>query len=55
MSIGLPLDMRFYEADPLKMGLHKRIDRTDPYYAAISDGWSEALKLAFQSLPPFEP
>jgi len=53
LSVGLPLDLQLYEADSLKLGIHKRIERTDPYYTAISDGWSEALKLAFQSLPSF--
>lgn len=55
LSVGLPLDLQLYEADSLKSGIQKRIERTDPYYTAISEGWSEALKLAFQSLPPFEP
>ncbi|GAB1581793.1 peptidase [Phyllobacterium phragmitis] len=55
LSVGLPLDLQLYEADSLKLGTHKRIERTDPYYTAVSDGWSEALKRAFQSLPPFEP
>lgn len=54
LSVGLPLDMQFYAADSLKLGFEKRIERNDPYYEAISDGWSQALKLAFQSLPSFE-
>ncbi|MBA8902139.1 putative proteasome-type protease [Phyllobacterium sp. P30BS-XVII] len=54
LSVGLPLDMQFYEADSLKLGFEKRIERNDPYYEAISEGWSQALKLAFQSLPTFK-
>lgn len=54
LSVGLPLDLQFYDADSLKKGLERRLDRTDSYYQSISDGWSEALKLAFQSLPTFE-
>ncbi|MBB3234153.1 putative proteasome-type protease [Phyllobacterium endophyticum] len=54
LSVGLPLDLQFYESDSLKLGFEKRIERHDPYYEIVSEGWSQALKLAFQSLPPFE-
>ncbi len=53
LSVGLPLDMTFYERDALQVGLRKRIGVDDPYYRTISDGWSNALKVAFQSLPDF--
>ncbi len=53
LSVGLPLDLQFYEAASLKRGVELRIDRDNPYYRTISDGWSDALKSAFQSLPPF--
>jgi putative proteasome-type protease len=53
LSVGLPLDLQFYEAGSLKRGYEKRIDRDDPYYRTISDGWSDALKSAFHSLPAF--
>ena len=49
----LPLDLFFYEKDSLKPGLKKRIGQDDPYYRTISDGWSNALKNAFKSLPDF--
>jgi putative proteasome-type protease len=54
LSVGLPLDMLFYESDALKVGMKKRIGADDPYYRAISEGWSDALKAAFQSLPDFK-
>ncbi|MDW6023103.1 proteasome-type protease [Mesorhizobium sp. BAC0120] len=53
LSVGLPIDLFFYEKDTLKPGLKKRIDRDDPYYRTISEGWSDALKNAFKSLPDF--
>jgi putative proteasome-type protease len=53
LSVGLPLDMAFYDRDTFKLGLKKRIDRDDPYYRSISEGWSSALKTAFASLPSF--
>lgn len=54
LSVGLPLDLQTYVIDTYKQGLQKRIDRNDPYYLTISEGWGEALKRAFQSLPAFE-
>ncbi len=53
LSVGLPLDLQFYESGSLKKGLERRIGGDDPYYRTISEGWSDALKSAFNSLPPF--
>ncbi len=53
LSVGLPLDLLLYENDALAVKLKKRIALDDPYYRTITDGWSNALKLAFKSLPDF--
>lgn len=53
LSVGLPLDLLFYERDTYKVALKKRIGHDDPYYRTVSDGWSNALKLAFKSIPDF--
>ena len=53
LSVGLPLDMLFYERDSYDVTLQKRVTSDDPYYRMISDGWSDALKSAFRSLPDF--
>ncbi|TIU16319.1 MAG: peptidase, partial [Mesorhizobium sp.] len=53
LSVGLPLDLLFYEKDAFKVSLKKRIAQDDQYYRTISDGWSNALKTAFASLPDF--
>jgi putative proteasome-type protease len=53
LSVGLPLDMLFYEKDTFRVRLKKRIGQDDPYYRTVSDGWSNALKEAFKSLPDF--
>lgn len=53
LSVGLPLDLIFYEKDSYRIALKKRIAQDDPYYRTISDGWSNALKAAFKSLPDF--
>lgn len=53
LSVGLPLDLLFYQKDAFKVELKKRIGHDDPYYRRISEGWSDALKAAFASLPDF--
>lgn len=53
LSVGMPFDMQFYDKDSLQVGTQRRIDRDDPYYRAISEGWSSALKNAFASLPAY--
>ena len=54
LSVGLPLDLLCYPADSFKVGHQKRIEQDDPCFRAISDGWSQALRSAFKSLPDFE-
>ncbi|KAB0681883.1 peptidase [Aureimonas leprariae] len=54
LSVGLPIDMQFYEAGHLTAGYRHRFDHRDAYYRQVSEGWSEALKTAFDRLPPFE-
>ena len=53
LSVGLPLDLVFYERDSFRISLQKRIGVDDAYYRTISEGWSNALKTAFKSLPDF--
>ena len=54
LSVGLPLDLAFYERDTFRIGYRSRITQDDPYYREISDGWSDALRTAFKSLPDFK-
>lgn len=53
LSVGLPLDMLFYEKESLRVSFQKRITGDDPYYRSVSAGWSSALKAAFKDLPDF--
>jgi putative proteasome-type protease len=53
LSVGLPLDLLYYEKDSFKVGVQKRVAQDDPYYRTVSDGWSNALKDVFRSLPDF--
>lgn len=51
LGVGLPLDMVIYEAGSLSLPPQRRIRADDAYFRTISEGWGEALKLAFVSLP----
>ncbi len=54
LSVGLPFDLQVYEADSFKEGTCRRIEEFDPVYQAISQGWGDALKNAFQMLPAYK-
>lgn len=53
LSVGPPFDLHIYGSDSLQEGQYRRISGDDPYFQAVSQGWGEALRRAFQSLPPF--
>ncbi|MBQ1204104.1 MAG: peptidase [Loktanella sp.] len=54
LSVGLPFDLQIYEKDSLTAGRILRIDEDDSIYQAISSGWGDALKEAFQHLPSYK-
>lgn len=54
LSVGLPFDLQVYEADSFDAGMSRRIEDSDPVYQAISEGWGDALKDAFQLLPAYK-
>lgn len=51
LGVGCPLDLLVYEEGSFELNPIQRIHAEDPYFRSISDGWGEALKLAFDSLP----
>lgn len=53
LSVGLPLDMLVLERDRFEPAHARRITAADPYFRAISEGWADALKHAFNSLPDY--
>ena len=53
LSVGLPLDYMVYETGSFRPAHQGRIQADDTYYQTISSGWGEALRKAFDSLPPF--
>jgi len=52
LSVGFPLDLVIYHKDEMKVGTKIRIDEQDPYFQDLSKGWSNALRNAYQDLPP---
>lgn len=53
LSVGLPLDYMAYEHDALSIGKQGRITSDNAYFNTVSNGWGEALKMAFTHLPEF--
>jgi putative proteasome-type protease len=53
LSVGMPLDLLVLEKDTMEPVHQRRITADNAYFRAISVGWSEALKLAFESLPDY--
>jgi putative proteasome-type protease len=51
LSVGLPLDLAVLQRDALALRTRRRITEDDPYYRTIRDGWSNALRDAYQALP----
>ena len=54
LSVGLPIDLQIYDSDSYKVGVEKRFDSDDAFYRTISDGWGDALRDAFYSLPAYK-
>lgn len=53
LSVGLPLDMMVIERDAFTAGHQRRITHEDSYFQAISAGWSDSLRNAFNQLPDY--
>ena len=53
LSVGMPLDLLVIERDHFEPAHTRRITADNAYFRAISAGWGEALKLAFESLPDY--
>ena len=53
LSVGLPLDLRFSERDDFGPTHERRIEGDDPYFQSVSEGWSRALRDAFDALPDY--
>lgn len=54
LSVGMPLDLLVIERDVFAATHARRITADNPYFRSISEGWSEALRHAFESLPHYD-
>lgn len=54
LSVGMPLDLLVIERDVFAATHARRITADNPYFRSISEGWSEALRQAFESLPHYD-
>lgn len=52
LSVGLPIDMLCYRRDSFRSDDHRRFGERDPYLLDIRRRWSEALRAAFENIPP---
>jgi len=54
LSVGMPIDLVLYRRDTLSVTLESRIDQNDPYFLALSEAWSTALRDVFSHLDSFD-
>jgi len=53
LSVGMPIDFCIYRRDTYHLGESERIQADDPYFRALSNGWSEALRAAFEQIKAY--
>ncbi len=51
LTVGLPLDLLVYEAGTQQIRLQRRITEEDPYFRALREDWSTALRDAYRRMP----
>jgi putative proteasome-type protease len=51
LSVGMPIDLAYYERDRLKLAARYRFASGDPYFTELSKEWSEGVRVVFRQLP----
>ena len=51
LSVGMPLDLAVLKIDELSFHAKRRIEQDDEKFLAISTGWADAIRSAFDTLP----
>ena len=51
LSVGMPIDLAYYERDRLKLAARYRFAPGDPYFTQLSKQWSEGVRAVFRQLP----
>jgi putative proteasome-type protease len=54
LTVGLPVDLTTYRKDQYRIGCQRRIADDDPYFTALRESWSSALKSALAAAPAAE-
>ena len=52
-AVDLPIDMQVLAEGNCRITAQRRFERNDPYFQKVSQGWSDALRVAFTALPDF--
>ncbi len=53
VSVGMPIDICTIKKDQYQLNKQIRIEKNDPYFQKISNGWGESLKKSIKELPSF--
>ena len=51
LSVGMPIDLAYYERDRLKLTARYRFASGDPYFTELSRKWSEGVRAVFRQMP----
>jgi putative proteasome-type protease len=51
LSVGMPIDLICYRRDSLEVGLRRRFDEGDTYFAALGKQWRDGVRHVFSQLP----
>jgi putative proteasome-type protease len=54
LSVGLPIDLAWYQRDSLQLDHSHRFDEHDPYMQRLRQSWGEGVRQAFAQLPNLE-
>ena len=52
LTVGLPIDLVVVRRDALRVEFSRRIGEDDAYFRMIRERWSQALRDAYQAIPP---
>jgi putative proteasome-type protease len=51
LSVGMPIDLAWYERDSLELKCRRRFEQGDPYFTALGKEWGEGVRAVFGQLP----
>jgi putative proteasome-type protease len=55
LSVGMPIDLAYYQRDSLELTVRYCFGPGDPYFTALSKHWSEGVRSVFRQLPEVPP